>query len=74
MVQMFLYVDLMIACRISLEIKQCLQDLVSSLAKKKPSQFLFCDRWPSQSVHGLQSQMFTNPAGTAHKTNNTKLL
>lgn len=29
MVQMFLYVDLMIACRISLEIKQYLQDLVS---------------------------------------------
>lgn len=38
------------------------------------SQFLFCDCWPSQSLHCPQSQMFTNPAGTAHKTSHTALV
>ncbi len=52
MVQMFLYVDLIIACRISLEIKQCLRDLVSSLAKTNPLSFCFV----TQSLHGPQSE------------------
>lgn len=57
--QMFLYVDLMIACRLSLEIKQCLKDLLSVVVSHR--QFRSRDHLPSQSLPGPQSQMFTSP-------------
>lgn len=74
MVQMFLYVDLMIACRISLEIKQCLRDLVSSLAKTNPLSFCFVTVGHLKVYIARSQKMSTNPAETAHKTSNTKLL
>lgn len=72
MVQMFLYVDLMIACRISLEIKQCLKRSARSCCLTQTVSPR--DNLPSQSLPAPQSQMFTSPAGSSRNTNKTKPL